>query len=130
MIAIDTNVVVRIIVNDDAAQVKRAMQLIKSNSVVVGRTVLLECEWVLRASYGLHRKKVEQSLRGFLGLQNVSVSEPESVSMALELYAGGLDFADALHLALAREAGEFATFDAALRKRARKLVKKPEIREP
>lgn len=48
MNAFDTNVLVRLLVNDDLAQAKRAMARLLSDTVCISRSVLLETEWVLR----------------------------------------------------------------------------------
>ena len=48
MIAFDTHVLVRLLVNDDLAQAKRAMARLLSDTVWTSRSVLLETEWVLR----------------------------------------------------------------------------------
>jgi predicted nucleic-acid-binding protein len=50
VIAIDTHVLVRLFVGEDARQARRARKLLESNDVVVATTVLLEAEWVLRGS--------------------------------------------------------------------------------
>ena len=55
MLAIDTNLVVRYLVRDDAAQRERATGIIESNEVFVTATVVLESEWVLRDFYELPR---------------------------------------------------------------------------
>lgn len=52
MVAVDTNVVVRLLTNDHAAQAKRAVALFRANPIFVAKSVLLETEWVLRYSYG------------------------------------------------------------------------------
>ena len=51
MIAFDTNLLVRIAVNDDQQQAALAEQLIENDEVFISRTVLLEAEWVLRSVY-------------------------------------------------------------------------------
>ena len=110
MILLDTNVWVRYVTNDDAAQAARAMRVIsKSTAIFVPKTVLLELERVLRAVYGLSADAVERSLLHVLGLPVVKPEEPEAVAAALEHYRGGLDFADALHMVSAE--GVFHTFD-------------------
>ena len=121
MIALDTNVVVRFLVNDDAAQARRARALIERNAVFVPATVLLETEWVLRGGYGLPRAEVVRLLRALLGLPDLSTDDPQRVARALEWHAAGVDFADALHLAGSAGAERFATFDEKLVKAARKL---------
>jgi predicted nucleic-acid-binding protein len=52
MFAVDTNIVVRYLVNDSAAQAARARRLVEREDIFVPLTVLLETEWVLRGVYG------------------------------------------------------------------------------
>ncbi len=122
MIALDTNVVVRLLVDDDPEQTRRARRLIERRPALVVPTVLLETEWVLRGAYGISPASIARSLRGLLGLPEVSVGSADAIAQALEWFEQGLDFADALHLALTNEAEEFATFDARLAKRARRIA--------
>ncbi|MBK6617096.1 MAG: hypothetical protein IPG31_01600 [Nitrosomonas sp.] len=51
MIAIDTDVVVRLLTRDDAAQYEKAYQLFEKQNVFIGDTVILETEWVLRFAF-------------------------------------------------------------------------------
>lgn len=112
MTALDTNILVRVLTDDDPAQVRAARELLVSdNQFVVPRTVLLETGWVLEAIYELDRDVVANGLRHFLGLPNVRVDRPHQISWALEWYADGLDFADAVHLTVSQEADRLATFD-------------------
>lgn len=122
MIAIDTNVLVRLLVADDPAQARRARKLIERNDVVVAATVLLEAEWVLRSAYGFDRAQIEAAFRRFLGLPRVSPDSPAVVAQALDAYGAGLDFADALHLASTPDAHEFFTFDRRLARVTGKAV--------
>lgn len=122
MIAVDTNVVVRLLVNDDVEQARRARELFQHEKVWIGATVLLETAWVLDASYGLGAADVAAALNGLLGLPNVSVEDGEAVARALAAVAKGVDFADALHLVRApAEVEAFVTFDAVLARRGRTL---------
>lgn len=123
MIAVDTNVVVRLLANDDPAQVKRAAALFESGRVLLSKTVLLETEWVLRYSYGRSTKALAHSLRALIDLSNVTVEDLEDVRQALDWFEEGLDFADALHLATGRAADSFATFDRKLIAAARRATK-------
>lgn len=130
MIALDTNVVVRFLVNDDPGQNRRARRLIEAGDVRISPTVLLEAEWVLRALYGQDTGGIHESFRRLLGLPGVLADEAQRVARALEWYGAGLDFADALHLALASGASAFVTFDAKLVRRARKLDGAPQVIVP
>jgi predicted nucleic-acid-binding protein len=118
VIAIDTNVLVRLVVDDDPDQTRRARKLFHRGGVLVTTTVLLESAWVLAGAYGLGRERVASSLRGVLGLEGVATEAPAAIAQALEWFDAGLDFADALHLAGASGASEFATFDLRLLKRS------------
>lgn len=130
MISLDTNVVVRFLVGDDAEQSRRARRLIDAGEVRVSPTVLLEAEWVLRSLYGHEPKNIHESFRRLLGLPGVLADESQRLARALQWYGSGLDFADALHLAFASSAGSFATFDAKLVRRARKLDGAPRVLAP
>jgi len=119
MIAIDANVLVRLLTGDDPAQAERAADLFSRERIHIPKSVLLETEWVLRYSYALSLVVILSSMRKVLGLPQVSVEDELSIVEALAAYAQGMDFADALHLASsARHAEEFATFDVRLKKRS------------
>lgn len=120
MIALDTNIVVRLLADDDPEQSRRASELLEEDAVFVPLTVLLETEWVLRSVYALERDAVLRGLQNFLGLPNVTAEAAGRIARALSWYEQGLDFADALHLACAVEsrAQAFATFDVKLRRLA------------
>jgi predicted nucleic-acid-binding protein len=123
-VALDTNVLVRFLTNDDAKQATRAKALITQHSVFIAATVLLETEWVLRGAYAFERPAIATFLRALLGLPQVCVAEPLVIAEALQGYEAGLDFADALHLAMSGEAQTFATFDARFVRKARGLQKR------
>ncbi len=118
MLAVDTNVIVRIVTNDDPEQARRAVALFERERIFIAKTVLLEVEWVLRFSYQLPREVIAPTLRKVIGLPPVAVEDPDEVFIALDGYEQGLDFADALHLASSGSADGFATFDQKMAKRA------------
>lgn len=122
MLAVDTNLIVRLLANDNAAQTRRAAALFANEQIYLSKTVLLESEWVLRFSYELPPQIILQALRSLVGLPNVVLEQQREIAEALDGFQQGLDFADALHLAGSRRAGRFATFDKKLLKRAEKLT--------
>jgi predicted nucleic-acid-binding protein len=121
VVAVDTNVLVRLITQDDAAQAARATRLFKRESVWIAKTVLLETNWVLGSLYGFTAKDIRDSLRSVAGLPNVHLEDPLLAAQALTWMDSGIDLADALHLASRREAAHFASFDSQFVKRASKL---------
>lgn len=130
MIAVDTNVVVRFLAEDDKAQTDRAEAMLRRGAVLVPKTVLLETERVLRAAYGIASAGIAAALRRLLGLPGVTAEDATAVAQALAWYEGGLDFADALHLASSAGASRFATFDRSLARRAPTLEDAPTLFKP
>ena len=128
MRAIDTNVVVRYLTGDDAAQAARARAAIDADDVFVSTTVLLESEWVLRSVYGFGGVEVVAALRAFAGLPNVLVESPVLLAEALERVDLGMDFADALHLGAAGHCNVLLTFDTGFIETARSEA--VTVREP
>jgi predicted nucleic acid-binding protein len=121
MLAIDTNVVVRYLTGDHPEQSAKARRIIDSHSVFVATTVLLEVEWVLRSARGYRADALAAALAAFAGLPTVTLENPAAASSALDAMVSGLDFADALHRAAARDCEAFVTFDQALVKSATRL---------
>lgn len=128
MIALDTNVIVRALTQDEPAQARKAAAVLRADSLQVSKTVLVEVEWVLRKAYGFSADRINDALARFVGLRGLSVEDRPAVVRALDWHARGLDFADALHLASSAGASAFATFDGALARRASNAQAHPPVR--
>lgn len=119
MPALDTNVLVRYVVQDDSGQLAAARRLIgrcvaEGQSLFVPVTVTLELEWVLRASFEYEKDDVLRVLSSLFSAAELTFESERALEVALQLYReGSADFADCLHIALASEAGErpLRTFD-------------------
>ena len=119
MIGLDTNVLVRYIMQDDPRQSPRATRLMEGLQAdqpgFVPVVALLELVWVLSGSYGLDRAQVAAVLSTLLRSKELVLDRAELVSQAITRYsAHGADFADALIERIATAAGCTATmtFDA------------------
>ena len=133
MPALDTNVLVRYIVQDDAGQLAAAKRLIgrilgEGLTLFVPVTVVLELEWVLRSSFGFAKDDVLLTLSSLFSAAELTLESERALEVALHLFRNGsADFADCLHVGLATQAGEqpLWTFDkgAAKVSGARLLVK-------
>jgi predicted nucleic-acid-binding protein len=121
MLSVDTNVVVRLLVNDDPRQGAQARRLFESDQIWIGVTVLLESAWVLESVYGLDSGEAARALRGLLGLPNVHVEDAAAIATALDAAGSGLELADAMHLVRAPGDSEFVTFDRALARAGNKI---------
>ena len=118
MIAVDTNVLVRLLTEDDPGQAKRAARLFGENEIFIPKTVMLETEWVLRHAYGIDKKGILKAFQRLMGLSNVKMEDLQTMSVAVSWYGKEFDFADALNLASSRDAEGFATFDKPLLRKA------------
>ena len=124
MAALDTNVLVRLLVEDDAAQLAAARKLIRQclnagEALFIPITVALELEWVLRSSFGFDKVAVVATLSKLLSTLELVFESERSLELALMLYRDGpADFSDCLHTALASTASESPlwTFDKAAAK--------------
>ncbi len=121
MLAIDTNLVVRLLADDDQRQTEKVRSLLSTEEVFVATTVLLETAWVLGSTYKFSRDAVGRALSLFVRLPAIRLEEPERVNQALDWLSQGMDFADALHLAGADDCEAFITFDRALARSSGKL---------
>lgn len=130
MIAVDTNMLVRYLVDDEPAQRERAATMIEAQPVVVLKTVILETEWVLRGTYKLPVGAVHDAFERLFGLDNLVFEDRDAIVRAMGWLRSGLGFADALHLASTPANARFATFDTQLRRRAERLASAPTVIEP
>ena len=130
MTALDTNVIVRLIVRDDAEQAARAAALVRGAPCWVPKSVILETEWVLRAAYRYTPDQVCEAFEALTAMVNIELDEPEAVTSAVLWHRAGLDFAEALHLAASQSCERFATFDARLRSAASRLKSRATAVEP
>ena len=122
MIAVDTNLLVRLLTKDDPGQAIRAAKIMESDEIFIPKTVILETEWVLRHAYEIDKAAIMKGFEKLMGLPNVRVEDQQTVFQAVSWYESGLDFADALHLASSVKADRFVTFDNGFIKRAQKLI--------
>ena len=100
MIGLDTNVLVRHIVQDDKEEARAASRLIESRCMaddpgLISLVVLCELVWVLDRGYGYDRGTIASVLRRLLSVQDLQVERSELAWLALHLYEKGkADFAD------------------------------------
>jgi predicted nucleic-acid-binding protein len=114
MIGLDTNVVVRYLMQDDPRQSRRATQVMEAltadEPAFLPIVTIVELVWVLESSYELTRTQVAQALAGLLDSRELRVDRAEIVAQAMRTYrAGKADFADALIARLSHDAGCEAT---------------------
>ncbi|MDG2533385.1 type II toxin-antitoxin system VapC family toxin [Sphingomonas sp. HITSZ_GF] len=112
----DTNILVRAVTGDDAAQTSLARALLTEPFVLLA-SVLVETEWVLRSQYGWSRNAIATALAELIDLPALAEG-PAAIHWAVERFAAGADFADMVHLVSAGGATRFVTFDRRLKAKA------------
>lgn len=122
MIAVDTNIVVRFLTQDDEQQYQQSYKLFREHDVFIPDTVILETEWVLRYAYKFKASEICQALRKLFGLSNVYLTDTSLMIQVLQWHENGLDFADAFHLAQSRNCSTMYTFDNKFIKKAKSLT--------
>ena len=118
MIGLDTNVLVRYIMQDDVKQSAKATKVIESLTVntpgYVSLVAMVELSWVLSVSYGLTRDQVAQAIDALLRTKEIVVESKDSILKALRVFnTSSADFADCLIAQCAVIAGcsKTMTFD-------------------
>src|SRR5208337_1814253 len=117
--SLDTNVLIRWLLADDARQVARVQAVFESardnqSSLFVPSTVALELEWVLRARYRMDKPIVLAAFNALLETQEVEFQDEAALERALHLYRmGPAEFADCLYIGTSEAAGRtpLLTFD-------------------
>ena len=111
MIALDTNLLVRLLTNDDPRQAAKVEAWLRDNATpktpaYVDHVVLCELGWVLERSYGYERAEVHAALAALLEQDHLKVESRGLVRQALMMYADGpADFSDYLLAVRAQAAG-------------------------
>lgn len=125
MIGLDTNVLVRYVLQDDPRQSPRASRLVESLSAdepgFVPVVALVELAWVLGAGYKLPRGQLAAVLETLLRSKELVIDRADLVMQALARYSSGsADFADALIERMAAAVGctTTMTFDQGAAKAA------------
>jgi len=131
VIALDTNVLARLVTNDDPVQARQSVSLIDTgNALFVPLTVALELEWVLRGAYLLDKHAIVRSFEALLSVRNMNFERQSDIQQALQYYQSGFDFADALHHAGTTGCKAMATFDQKFKRLAAKAKLKPPVIAP
>lgn len=116
MVMLDTNIILRYLLNDDERMAAETERIIKNGSVQVTIEIFAEVVYVLKGVYHIGREEIRQCLLEFL--LEVMTPEPEVLQLGIETYAEqNLDFPDCILYAYHRVKGyEIKTFDKKLNK--------------
>ncbi len=119
MTAVDTNVVIRLLMADDAVRTSAARALFAAGPVWIAKTVWLETAWVLDSYYGFDERAIREAFTRLLALSSVCTEDKSSIAAALELTTHGIEIADAMHLISRPSGAAFVSFDRQFVRRAK-----------
>jgi predicted nucleic-acid-binding protein len=122
MITIDTNIIVRLLTQDDRSQYQQSVAIFQSQDIFISNTVILETAWVLQFSYKFDSTEICRALRQLFGLPNIHLTNANLITQILQWHENGLDFADAFHLAQGQHCSAIFTFDEKFIKKASNLT--------
>ncbi|WP_410472270.1 type II toxin-antitoxin system VapC family toxin [Faucicola mancuniensis] len=134
MNALDTNILVRLFINDPTDKEAQAQRLIAEELFLqpsfIALTVILEFVWVISKGYLLPRAGVVEILQNLCDLPDIFIEDIEMVKIATSLYAQGMDFTDAIHLLKTQHCDNFYTFDKKFIKKSKTLSLHLTAKEP
>ena len=122
MIAIDTNIIVRFLTQDDELQFQKSREIFQTQDIFIADTVILETEWVLRFAYKFQPHEICTALKNLFGLPNIYLTNSSLIDQVIQWHENGLDFADAFHLIQSQKCCKFYTFDEKFVKRTKGLT--------
>jgi predicted nucleic-acid-binding protein len=116
MIYLDTNVVLRYLLEDHAEFFPRSVELIENNDVYIKNEVLAEIVYVLHKTYSVSKQDLNTVLIGFLNMDNVYLDSKQVACLAVKIFSErNIDFVDALLCALQKQENiTVVTFDKRL----------------
>lgn len=129
MIALDTNIIVRLITGDDHAQERAVLRLLSEPDAVffVSDVTLAESVWVLGSLYGFSREELSSAIEALATRTDLVFEDRVRIRRAITHLHNGGDFTDLLILARSQSAGctALASFDKGLKKKFPGFVLNP-----
>lgn len=113
MKSVDTNLLVRFVLQDDERQANIAREILAEHCFAPA-TVFLELAWVVQSRGGADRKATARTLHTLLELPTLAVERADQVRWAIDRFVEGADLADMLHLIASAQTDAFVTFDRSL----------------
>lgn len=114
MNAVDTNILVRFLVNspieEDIKQRRIAKNTLEKVSYI-SLTVILETAWVLKGHYKFTSQEIAQAMTLLCEISHIHIENQIFLEQSLQHFVKGMDFADALHLAQANHCQQMVSFD-------------------
>lgn len=129
MTALDTNVLVRYLTQDDEAQFLKVLQMLnrKKATFFACDLVVVETAWVLGEVYGWTPEEVADAFARLATIPNLIFEDESRLRASLKAFRGGADLADELIVRTSRDLGakDLATFDKGVIRRHKTFARLP-----
>ncbi len=118
MIIVDTNIILRYLLNDNEELNQKAVQIIDNNDIFIPTEVIVEMSYVLKKVYHVEKEKIFEAVEELLNFDNIHFQDSETIKLAFETYAKkNFDIVDCMLYAYSKnEHYEIATLDEKLKK--------------
>ena len=116
MIRVDTNYIIRYLLNDNIEMANIAEEILTTKSVFISNEILAEVVYVLLGVYKISKSDIANQLLELIAFDNISVSNIKVIKQSLEIFKSkNLDFVDCLLCAYSKQ-DDIVTFDKKLQK--------------
>lgn len=116
MILVDTNIILRYLLEDNEELSKKAIEIIDNNKIFIPTEVIVEVSYVLKKVYNVEKDKIYEVIQLLIDMENVNFQNKETIELAFETYSKqNLDIVDCMLFAYAKnEKYDVETFDKKL----------------
>lgn len=118
MIIVDTNIILRYLLQDNQELSKNAIEIIDNNEIFIPTEVIVEVCYVLKKVYNVEREKIYEAIKLLLNMEEVSFQNKKTIELAFKMYSQkNFDIVDCMLYAYNKnENHEVKTFDKKLSK--------------
>lgn len=116
MIIVDTNIILRYLLNDDEELNEKATEIIDNNDILIPTEVIVEASYVLKKVYNVEKEKIFEVIQQLIKMDGVNFQNKETIELAFKTYAEkNLDIVDGMLYAYSKnEKFKVETFDKKL----------------
>lgn len=122
MIIVDTNIILRYLLQDSEELSKKAIEIIDNNEIFIPTEVIVEASYVLKKVYNVENEKINEAIKLLLDMEDIKFENKETIALAFKTYSEkNLDIVDCMLFAYNKiENYDIKTFD----KKLNKLIEK------
>lgn len=116
MIIVDTNVILRYLLQDNEELSSKAIEIIDNNEIFIPTEVIVEVSYVLKKVYNVEKDKIFETIKLLLDMENIKFKNKKTIEVAFKIYSEkNLDIVDCILYAYNKvEKFEIKSFDKKL----------------